>query len=50
MSKYLGETFRIPYPKSKAGSKNWSKQYGVNAPTTPGNIGASESVMRSSGT
>lgn len=31
MSKYLGETFKIPYPKSKAGSKNWSKQYGVNA-------------------
>ena len=29
--KYLGETFRIPYPKSQAGKKQWSKEYGMNA-------------------
>ena len=31
MSKYLGEKFKIPYPKSKAGQKQWSKDYGMNA-------------------
>ena len=29
--KYLGEKFRIPYPKSQAGKKQWSKEYGLNA-------------------
>ena len=29
--KYIGEKFRIPYPKSKAGQKQWSKEYGMNA-------------------
>ena len=27
---YIGEKFRIPYPKSKAGQKQWSKEYGMN--------------------
>lgn len=31
MSKYTGEKFRIPYPKTKAGQKQWSKEYGMNA-------------------
>ena len=31
MSKYIGEKFQIPYPKSKAGQKQWSKDYGMNA-------------------
>lgn len=31
MSNYHGEKFKIPYPKSKAGQKQWSKNYGVNA-------------------
>ena len=29
--KYTGEKFRIPYPKSQAGKKQWSKEYGLNA-------------------
>jgi len=29
--KYIGEKFRIPYPKSKAGQKQWTKEYGMNA-------------------
>ena len=29
--KYIGEKFKIPYPKSKAGQKQWAKQYGMNA-------------------
>lgn len=31
MTKYIGEKFRIPYPKTKAGQKQWSKDYGMNA-------------------
>lgn len=31
MSKYIGEKFHIPYPSSKAGQKQWSKEYGMNA-------------------
>lgn len=31
MSKYQGEKFKIPYPPSKAGQKQWSKEYGMNA-------------------
>lgn len=31
MSKYRGEKFKIPYPKSKAGQKQWAKEYGLNA-------------------
>lgn len=31
MSNYHGEKFKIPYPKSKAGQKQWSKNYGVNS-------------------
>lgn len=31
MSKYTGEKFRIPYPHSKAGLKQWAKEYGMNA-------------------
>ena len=31
MSKYIGEKFRIPYPKSKAEQSYWSKHYGMNA-------------------
>ena len=31
MSKYTGEKFRIPYPSHKAGQKQWSKDYGMNA-------------------
>lgn len=31
MGKYIGETFRIPYPNGKAGRKNWSKEYSMNA-------------------
>ena len=31
MSKYIGERFRIPYPKNKAEQKQWSKNYGMNA-------------------
>lgn len=29
--KYTGEKFKIPYPTSKAGQKQWSKEYGMNA-------------------
>jgi hypothetical protein len=29
--KYTGEKFKISYPKSKAGQKHWSKEYGMNA-------------------
>lgn len=29
--KYIGEKFKIPYPKTKAGQKQWSKDYGMNA-------------------
>ena len=31
MSNYTGEKFKIPYPKSKAGQKQWAKDYGMNA-------------------
>lgn len=31
MSKYIGEKFKIPYPRSKAGQKQWAKEYGMNA-------------------
>ena len=31
MSKYTGEKFKIPYPQSKAGQKQWSKAFGMNA-------------------
>lgn len=31
MTKFIGEKFRIPYPKEKAGQKQWSKDYGMNA-------------------
>jgi hypothetical protein len=31
MTKYIGEKFRIPYPKTKAEQKQWSKDYGMNA-------------------
>lgn len=31
MGKYLCEKIRIPYPKTKAGQKQWSKEYGMNA-------------------
>lgn len=31
MGKYIGEKFHIPYPHSKAGQKQWSKEYGMNA-------------------
>lgn len=31
MSSYTGEKFKIPYPKSKAGQKQWAKDYGMNA-------------------
>jgi Holliday junction resolvase RusA-like endonuclease len=31
MNKYLGEKFKIPYPQSKAGQKQWAKEYGMNA-------------------
>ena len=31
MSKYQGEKFRISYPKSKAGQKQWAKDFGMNA-------------------
>lgn len=31
MSKYIGEKFKIPYPQSKAGQKQWAKDYGMNA-------------------
>lgn len=31
MSKYQGEKFKIPYPESKAGKKQWAKEYGLNA-------------------
>lgn len=31
MSNYHGEKFKIPYPTSKAGQKQWSKNYGVNS-------------------
>ena len=31
MSKYIGEKFQIRYPNSKAGQKQWSKEYGMNA-------------------
>ncbi len=27
----ISEKFRIPYPKSKAAQKQWSKEYGMNA-------------------
>ena len=31
MDKYIGEKFKIPYPKSKAGQKQWTSEYGMNA-------------------
>ncbi len=31
MTKHIGERFRIPYPTTKAGQKQWSKDYGMNA-------------------
>jgi hypothetical protein len=31
VNKYTGEKFKIPYPESKAGQKQWSKNYGMNA-------------------
>ncbi len=31
MGKYIGEKFRIPYPQTKAGQKQWTKNYGMNA-------------------
>lgn len=31
MYKYTGEKFKIPYPQSKAGQKQWLKEYGTNA-------------------
>ena len=31
MGKYIGEKFRIPYPKTKAEQKQWTKNYGMNA-------------------
>lgn len=31
MSNYTGEKFKIPYPQSKAGQKQWAKDYGMNA-------------------
>lgn len=27
----ISEEFRIPYPESKAGQKQWAKDYGMNA-------------------
>ena len=31
MSNYIGEKFRIPYPKQPAEQKKWNKQFGMNA-------------------